>query len=165
MFDQCKINFAKLNSIDSPQISPTVGNFPVRFTCFSESLISAFIQSCLVKEVFVPLSWYAWWQGWHLPWDFIFKLCVVQHLWYLLTLDYQPCLFWTSWGSLHAPCVHAVLVVSYTCKHIWKLPGLPCFHHGNRNLPLFWENLKNYCCPHFLYNICDYEEIFSRWTS
>ena len=42
---------------------------------------------------------------------------------------------------------------------------LPCFHCGNDNLPLHWENCIVLITPKFSYNIYNNEKILFSWTS
>ena len=49
------------------------------------------------------------------PGIFVFRRYVVQHLWYLHSLDSQLCLQCTSWGSVRAICTYNILLFQYNC--------------------------------------------------
>ena len=81
-----------MHYICSPQLTRLLegpNNFILRLPAHN---LSGLIDEADPPPINLPILWC----GWLLPWDFIFKSCVVQQLGYFLSLDYHPCRIWTS---------------------------------------------------------------------
>ena len=134
-------------------MNPTAGDPSVRSTYLSVALISALFQSCWDEEIFIPFCYPAYFHGWHVPWDFIFRTCVIWYLWYLCSLDSQPCPHWTALGSGASIALYSVLEYPILVTETHPLSPFPwgaafvggifSWHHsGSRFLICFYVDIS-----------------------
>ena len=80
------ITISKLYFIDSTLMIPTEGDPLIWYSYLFIYITSSLLHLYISKEIILPLVKPDFCHRWHLPWNSIFRRCIVWHLRYLLSL-------------------------------------------------------------------------------